>query len=154
MDNLPSVLSYLTSEEANIAKFVKPTLGLELKEVCGDDSCISPKSSIMAIRLLTLSPNMVVPMHIHFKKEKIYICQGPGVMRVMMQINGKDNIFVLTSNEVIVIPPNTPHFVSHFVEKNQISNICNVVVVSSSLDGQDICWEDRAGMLVQDSLHR
>lgn len=151
MNTLPSVLSYLTGEEVAIAKFVKPTLGIELKAICGDDSCFLPKSSVMAIRLLTLSPNVVIPMHIHYKKEKVYICQGPGVMRVVMQIDGKDSSVALASDEIIVIPPNTPHYISNFTES---SLPCNVVVVSSSQDGADIAWEDRADMLVRETIHR
>lgn len=138
MDTLPSVLSYLTAGQASVAKFIKPQMGEEL------DFINPPNPEIMAGRILTLKPNMVVPIHVHTKKEKIYICQGPGIFTVFI-----DNLkYSMRMGKVLVIRANHPHAVACFSKDH-----CQVVVVSSSQDGADIAWEERADSLLQQTMH-
>lgn len=143
MKSLPSVLSHLTLEEAKKAIFLKPVLGKEILPLCD-----GPKSTIMVARLLILEPNKVVPVHIHEKKEKIYICLGPGSVRVVIWVDNTPFEHKLHSDETIVIPPNTPHYIANlgFVPEHS-----RVIVVSSSQDARDIYWEEKTEELIKPS---
>ncbi|MEI7424572.1 MAG: cupin domain-containing protein [Candidatus Staskawiczbacteria bacterium] len=140
MKSLPSVFSYLTNKEVIVAKFIKPLLGEDLHDIEA-----SPLPQVMVVRILTLKPNRVVPVHMHRRKEKVYICQGPGVFTVFMN----DSKYNLHKGEILVVNAELPHAVACFSQEQ-----CSVVVVSSSQDSTDIVWEDRADSLILETMHR
>lgn len=137
---LPTVLDYLVKEELQRAKFVKPALGKELEALHEEEA------SILAIRRMTLAPCMVVPVHMHEKKEKLYILVSPGVLRVVMDIGSRHCDIYMDLWDELIIPAGCPHCLSYFPG---IPVSCNVIVVASSRDSNDIQWEEGAELLIR-----
>lgn len=145
MKELPSVVSLLDTHELSIARFIKPSIGNGLKEISTGEGN-SPISMVMPIRELSLLPGMVVPVHMHERKEKIYIGKSLTPILVWVELRGRSLRFSITIGEVLVIPSNCPHFVACFS-----NHPCQVLVVSSSMDKSDIYWEKEANNLVAKS---
>lgn len=140
--NLPSALSFLSSQEAKGATFLKPALGVQLADpftaICG----FAP--NIMGVRILSLVGGTVVPVHIHKKKEKIYILLSLfSAPTVVVIVDGKPQEHKLEAGKPFCVPADYPHFVKYL-----LGTICQIVVVSSSQDGEDIIWEDDADKLI------
>ena len=139
--NLPSVLDFLTSHEAKSFEFVKPTIGLELKDPF--DGSSRPGPHVMGMRFLSLEGGTVVPVHMHAKKEKIYVFLSWPAPTVVVIINGKPFAHVLTMGQPCCVPAGTPHFVKHMFGLS-----CKIAVIASTQDGEDITWEADADKLL------
>jgi quercetin dioxygenase-like cupin family protein len=139
MTLLPKVTHLLQSlgRELKTVTFVKPATGKELALLNVADSRDSPPAVVLGIRRMRLVSDSVIPYHVH-RKEKLYISQSDGILRVTMHRNFARTDYLLTKAEQrLVIPPNTPHAV-----------ICEAdfmgLVITSTQEAADIEWETDA----------
>ena len=141
------VEDFLTGKERRVAWFLKPVINEDITALCFNDSDESPESNILAIRELELSPNCVIPFHVHYQKEKFYYFLGPyGKLKVTIIINGVTRVFKMKPGAKLIIPKGCPHYVSYFTK---FTARCKILVVTSSQDGCDIAWEDDVDELVR-----
>ncbi|MBI2622976.1 MAG: cupin domain-containing protein [Candidatus Liptonbacteria bacterium] len=142
---LPSIIGQLNAAELKSAIFIKPSVGKELFLLHAESPTGRPVLSVMAVRLMTLSKNCVVPVHLHRYKEKLYV-QQEGALQVLVFIGGNPFWFMIQQGEELVIPPRHPHAVACF-DKSSTTRI-----IASSQDGDDIMWEPSADKLIQHGM--
>jgi len=152
MDSVPGpvhkTLDFLKPEEVRCATFVKPAPGKEL-EALHEAGSIT-KAQILAVRRLTLQPGTVIPFHVHDRKEKLYIVEGPGFIRVLVLLKHGGGWVPLGKGDQLIVPAGCEHFVKYFLAGPNSPYIpCCVLVVSSSQDGKDIRWDPETDELVK-----
>lgn len=112
-----------------------------------------PASSILSVRKLVLQQYQVIPFHMHQRKEKLYCFegdpQGHGHVEVFMYEDDTLKAYSLRSRgDRLVIPPATPHAVICWGVGHGFKN-CEILVVASSKDAEDIFWQPGVEELLQ-----
>jgi quercetin dioxygenase-like cupin family protein len=125
---------------------LKPFLGKELEAFFEADFPGSPYAHVLSIRLMTLNQNTVIPFHVHQRREKLYIFNGPGILEVGMFREKELHVIPIMTGAKLVIPPCTAHFVKYFPDE---PTACSTLVVSSSQEAGDILWENGVDTLIQ-----
>lgn len=153
MDAVPGpvrrTLDYLRPEEARSAIFVRPSLGKELEALHEMHSVT--KARILSVRRLTLMPCMVIPFHVHDRKEKLYMGQGPGYIQILVLLEHGGGWVPLGDGDQMIIPAGCEHFVKYFPPTivNEIRLPSIFLVISSSQDGADIRWDPETDELIK-----
>ncbi len=152
---LPTVKDFLSEEERARAVFLKPAIGKELAIVYGLGRYYFREATDIAVRLMTLQPDSVVPFHMHpgkgdKLKDKLYFFLGASQFKVVIQSESQMTNQVFTMDSVdsrnkLVIPAGHPHCLIYFPRHQRVQ--CTVLVVASSPNA-DIIWEDDAEKLV------
>ena len=146
------VRAHLTDRQRDIACYLKPKVGEQITVLADQPTDESPAARTMAVRLMELVENTVIPAHVHKNKEKIYFFHGIGVLIVgIMDTNGVFKEYRLTDGGMLVIPAGCEHYVEYFPA---VESTCRVIVVSSSQDGTDIEWEPSTEDLIRNEHRR
>ena len=143
---LPSVTDRLCSVERDRAIFVKPVLGCSLKKIpIAGTPHLSPET--LSVREMRLENNHVIPVHIHMEKMTSYYFLGPkeGLSVAIFYEDGVEEQKVPVGF-MTVVPPGCPHFIAYFSE---IDVDCEIFVISSTNNHNDIRWEVGADELVK-----
>jgi hypothetical protein len=153
--NLPSIAPYITATEMMGVRFVKPQLGTHLKTLLESETPISPGTTVTGVRRLSLNKGDVIPFHVHFNREKIYLFENEESVRVYIARDGAVRVYRLERNQqMFVIPPRCPHAL-HCVRTTRAGLKCSIIIVINDVtDPTDIAWEPATDELIKNEHFR
>ena len=135
---LPSAVDDLSPAEAKLAKYVIPSPATLYRD---DDGR-------MSIRTFILELNNVVPVHVHEKKDKMYVVSGPGSLGVVVfSPSGEKKSYSLFSGQSLSVRRDHPHYLRYFAADE--GSTMEVMVASAPDSRSDVRWESQATALVE-----
>jgi hypothetical protein len=149
MNNPPTILDQLDEIQKERYRFVQPKAGEDLWLFDTPENPKTFPSTILRIARVSLKADTAVPFHRHARKEKIYLHMGNANVFVVVLTpeHGIKKFLMESANDRVVIPPGHWHaLVCLGVLRGET---CNIMVVSSSQEADDIEWEPDKDRLLE-----
>lgn len=141
MKTLPSITTELVNYRFRPrpkVTYIKPSTPDQLEHL---DTPIAGFELKMAISRLVLPAKSVVPVHVHWLKEKVYV-QQKGILHVLMFIVDQAKWFQIRPHSHLLIPAYCPHGLCYPGTTGS-----HTLVIRSNQDSADIEWEPDADKL-------
>ena len=139
MGKLPSIRDLpVFADNLHAFRFVQPSVGNGVIALHQTDSKSSPRPRLAAIRILTLNPCTIVPVHLHRGKEKTYMVRGLSThLQVVIWDDGVPTTYLAQhQHDCITVPAGCPHaLIFSSTHASEFS------VFTTSQDANDIEWE-------------
>lgn len=139
MSGLPSIRELpVFADNLHTLRFVQPSIGNGVVPLYQTDSKSSPRPRLAAIRILTLYPCTIVPVHIHRNKEKIYMVRGLSThLQIVIWDEGVPTTYIAQhQHDCITVPAGCPHALIY-----SSTHASEFSVFTTSQDPDDIEWE-------------
>ncbi len=149
MPRLPSILELPRfTDAAHGITFFWPSVengGIEILHT--EDTPSSPRPRIMSLRKLRMKPRTAIPVHVHYKAEKMYIglCLGTPLTIAVWGEDGVSRSYNLNNlSQRVIVQPGRPHALIFTGD-----HPAEFLVIKTSQDPEDIHWEEDAKVLLK-----
>jgi hypothetical protein len=144
MAKIPSIIDFLSENQKNSVRFIKPNT------TDGSLIGIHPETKIIQVRKIRLDDGRAIPFHVHKQKEKLYILlTDTNVTFFLYENNVCKKVTLNDIGESLSVQPMVPHAIFFGENENRFENTAALKVIISSQDNQDIEWEPNLEILLE-----